>query len=213
MQYSNVLFDLDGTLTDSYLGIINSVKHALNKFNIIEENDDKLKLFIGPPLEKSFVEYYGFKVNDVKIAVEYYREYYSAKGIYENKLYDGIEGVLKTLNAENINCIVATSKMEEHAVKVLQNFNIGVYFQDIVGSNPEGALLEKGDIIKHAIEKNKLKKEKTVMVGDRKYDIIGAKDNGIDSVWVLYGYGTREELEGIEPTKYCNSVDGLLNIL
>jgi phosphoglycolate phosphatase len=213
MKYSNVLFDLDGTLTDSYLGITNAVKYALNKFNIAEENDDTLKLFIGPPLEKSFVEYYKFNANDTKIAIAYYKEYYSTKGIYENKLYNGIENVLKTLNANNIHCIVATSKLEKHAVKVLQDFNIGVYFQDIVGSNPEEALLEKGDIIKRVIEKNKLKKEKTVMVGDRKYDIIGAKDNGIDSIWVLYGYGTREELGEIEPTKYCHNVDGLLKIL
>jgi phosphoglycolate phosphatase len=213
MKYSNVLFDLDGTLTDPYLGITNSVKYALNKFNIIKENDNKLKLFIGPPLEKSFMEYYGFNTDDAKTAVEYYREYYSIKGIYENKLYTGIETVLKKLNNENINCIVTTSKLEKYAVKVLRNFNIDIYFHDIVGSNLEGTLLEKEDIIKHSIQKNKLEKEKTVMVGDRKYDIIGAKDNGIDSIWVLYGYGTQEELEEIMPTKYCNSVDELFKIL
>jgi phosphoglycolate phosphatase len=213
MKYNNVLFDLDGTVTDPYLGITNSVKYALNKFNITEENNDKLKLFIGPPLGKSFAEYYGFNTNNARIAVEYYREYYSIKGIYENKLYTGIENVLKALYEKNIHCIVATSKLEKYAVKVLRNFNIDVYFQDIVGSNLEGTLLEKQDIIKYAIEKNKLGKEKTVMVGDRKYDIIGARDNGIDSIWVLYGYGTREELKEIQPTNYCNRVDELLKLL
>jgi phosphoglycolate phosphatase len=213
MKYNNVLFDLDGTLTDPYLGITNSVRYALNRFNITEDNNDKLKLFIGPPLEKSFVEYYGFNTKDAKSAVEYYREYYSIKGIYENKLYDGIEHILKTLNTKSINCIVATSKLEKYAVKVLQYFNIDIYFQDVVGSNPEGTLLEKQDIIKYAIEKNKLEKEKTVMVGDRKYDIIGARDSGIDSIGILYGYGTREELDSIRPTSYCNRVDELLKLL
>jgi phosphoglycolate phosphatase len=213
MKYNNVLFDLDGTLTDPYLGITNSVKYAINKFNITEENNNKLKLFIGPPLVKSFTEHYGFNTNDAKIAVEYYREYYSTKGIYENKLYNGIKNVLKTLNEKSVNCIVATSKLEKYAIEVLHNFNIDIYFKDIVGSNVEGTLLEKGDIIRHGIEKNKLEKEKTVMVGDRKYDIIGAKNNGIDSIWVLYGYGTQEELKEIIPTKYCNSVDELLKIL
>jgi phosphoglycolate phosphatase len=213
MKYSNVLFDLDGTLTDPYMGITNSVKHALSKFNITEENTNKLKLFIGPPLEKSFMEYYKFTANDAKIAIGYYREYYSIKGIYENKLYGGVKNVLKILNDKNINCIVATSKLEKYAVKVLQNFDIDVYFKDVVGSNLEGTLLEKGDIIKHIIEKNELEIEKTVMVGDRKYDIIGAKETGIDSIWALYGYGTQEELNEIKPTKYCNSIDELLKIL
>jgi phosphoglycolate phosphatase len=213
MKYSNVLFDLDGTLTDSYFGITNSVKYALNKFNIMEKNNNKLKLFIEPPLEKSFTEYYGFNTTETKIAVEYYREYYATKGIYENKLYNGIKNVLKTLNEKYINCIVATSKLEKYAIKVLHNFNIDIYFKDVIGSNPEGALLEKADIIRHGIEKNKLEKEKTVMVGDRKYDIIGAKNNGIDSIWVLYGYGTQEELKEIIPTKYCNRVDELLGMI
>jgi phosphoglycolate phosphatase len=213
MKYTNVLFDLDGTLTDPCLGISNSVKYALNKFDITEEDDEKLKLFIGPPLDQSFMEYYGFSDDDAQLAISYYREYYSVKGIFENKLYDGIEDVLKTLNAKNINCIVATSKLEKYAVQVLQIFKIDGYFQDLVGSNLERTLLEKTDIITHAIAKNKLKKEETVMVGDRKYDIIGARDNKIDSIWVLYGYGTKEEMEEIKPTKYCPSVDELLKTL
>jgi phosphoglycolate phosphatase len=213
MKYDTVLFDLDGTLTDPYLGIANSIKYALDKFNISDANDDKLKLCIGPPLDKSFMEYYGFNAADAKRAVAYFREYYSVKGMYENKIYDGIENMLKTLADKNINCIVATSKLEKYAAAVLKYFNIDVYFRDLTGSNQEGTLSEKKDIIKHILDKHKPEKEKTVMVGDRKYDIIGAKSNGIDSIWVLYGYGTREELEEIKPTKYCKRVEELVKLL
>jgi phosphoglycolate phosphatase len=101
MKYINVLFDLDGTLTDPYFGITNSVKYSLEKFGIIEENNNKLKLFIGPPLENSFTEYYNFSKHDSKIAVKYYREYFSEKGIYENKLYEGMEIILQELNKRN----------------------------------------------------------------------------------------------------------------
>ncbi|MDR2706227.1 MAG: HAD hydrolase-like protein [Planctomycetaceae bacterium] len=213
MKYHHVLFDLDGTLTDPYWGITNSIKYALNKFNIAEQNDHKLKSFIGPPLEQSFMEYYHFNKNEAKKAIEFYREYYSVKGIYENKLYHGIDIVLKTLNSKNINCIVATSKLEKYAVKVLQHFNIDLYFSGVAGSNLEGTLVEKEDIIEYIIKKYKLEKEKTIMVGDRKYDIIGAKNNGINSIGVLYGYGTQKELEEIKPTYLCNNIDELLKLL
>jgi phosphoglycolate phosphatase len=213
MKYHHVLFDLDGTLTDPYLGITNSVKYALNKFNIAEQNNSQLKLFIGPPLEQSFMEYYRFNKNEAKKAIEFYREYYSVKGIYENKLYHGIDIVLKTLNNKNINCIVATSKLEEYAVKVLRYFKIDLYFKHVTGSNLEGTLVEKEEIIKYIIEKYQLEKEKTIMVGDRKYDIIGAKNNGIDSIGVLYGYGTKKELEEVKPTYLCNHIDKLLKLL
>ena len=213
MKYSNVLFDLDGTLTDPYLGITNSVKYSLNKFDIIEEDDSKLKLFIGPPLEKSFMEYYGFNKNDSRKAVEYYREYFSEKGIYENKLYDGIKIVLEELNKRNKNCVIATSKPETFANKIIRYFGIQNYFKEIVGSNLDGTLSEKEDIIKYIIEKYKLQRNETVMVGDRKYDIIGANKNGIDSIGVLYGYGTEEEPEKENPRYICNNVMEILKMI
>ncbi|MDR0704093.1 MAG: HAD hydrolase-like protein [Planctomycetaceae bacterium] len=213
MKYHNVLFDLDGTLTDPYWGITNSIKYALQKFDITEQNDSQLKLFIGPPLEQSFMEYYNFNKNEAKKAIEFYREYYSVKGIYENKLYHGIDAVLETLNNNKTNCIVATSKLEKYAVKVLRHFKIDLYFNHVTGSNLDGTLVEKGEIINDIIEKYQLEKEKTIMVGDRKYDIIGAKNNGIDSIGVLYGYGTQEELEEAKPTYLCNRIDKLLKLL
>jgi phosphoglycolate phosphatase len=213
MRYTNVLFDLDGTLTDSYGGITNAVKYALRKFNIIEEDDSKLKLFIGPPLESSFMAYCHLSSGDSKTAVGYYREYFSEKGIYENKLYEGIDTVLEELNKRNKKCIVATSKPEIFARKIAQYFKIDNYFEHIVGSNIDGTLSEKEDIIKHIIEKYGFNKNETIMVGDRKYDIIGAHKNRIDSAGVLYGYGTREELEKESPKYLCNTVAEILQII
>jgi phosphoglycolate phosphatase len=213
MDYINILFDLDGTLTDSGLGITNSVKYSLGKFGIIETDDNKLRLFIGPPLESSFVEYYNFSKDDSKIAVNYYREYFSENGVYENKLYDGIDAVLQELNDRNKNCIIATSKPETFAKEIARYFNIQNYFKYIVGSNLDGTLSEKEDIIKYIIENYKLNKEETIMIGDRKYDIIGAKANGIDSVGVLYGYGSREELEKEEPKYLCKNVMEIVEII
>ncbi|MDR1268049.1 MAG: HAD family hydrolase [Planctomycetaceae bacterium] len=213
MNYINVLFDLDGTLTDPCEGITNSVKYSLEKFGIAEKDNGKLKLFIGPPLEKSFMEYYGFDKNTAQKAVKYYREYFSEKGIYENLLYEGIENVLKELNAQSKNCIIATSKPEIFAIKIVRYFQIEKYFKYIVGSNIEGTFIEKEDIIKSVLEKYKLKNDVTIMVGDRKYDIIGANKNRINSIGVLYGYGTREELEKEKPTYLCNRVNELLQLL
>jgi phosphoglycolate phosphatase len=213
MNYINILFDLDGTLTAPYLGITNSVKYSLGKLGITEEDNNKLKLFIGPPLEKSFMEYYSFDKKTVKKAIGYYREYFSEKGIYENTLYEGIENILTELNNKNKNCILATSKPEIFAGKILEYFHISTYFKYIVGSDMEGTFVEKEDIIKHIIEKYKLDKKETIMIGDRKYDIIGANKNGIDSIGVLYGYGSKEELENEKPKYLCTGTMDILKII
>jgi phosphoglycolate phosphatase len=213
MKYRNVLFDLDGTLSDPYRGITDSIKYALSKFGITEENGNRLKLFIGPPLEKSFIEYYGFSAGTAKKAVEYYREYFAEKGIYGNKLYRGIAAVLRTLTDRNINCVLATSKLERHALQTLRYLRIDRYFKHAAGSNLDGTLSEKTDIIRLILGKYELEKERTVMVGDRKYDITGAWENGIDSIGVLYGYGTRDELEEAKPTYIRAVPDELLEII
>jgi phosphoglycolate phosphatase len=213
MEYANLLFDLDGTLTDPCLGITNSIKYSLCKFNITEQDENKLKLFIGPPLENSFTAHYNFSPADAKTAIQYYREYFSEKGMYENRLYDGITTVLQTLNNRSKKCILATSKPEVFAKIILRHFDIQNYFECIAGSNLDGSLSEKEDLIKHIIEKYKLKKAETLMIGDRKYDIIGAKKNGIASIGVLYGYGSREELEQEHPDCLCENVMELLKII
>jgi len=212
MGFNNILFDLDGTLTDPFLGITNSWKHALEKLKI-EIYPSILKTFIGPPLEKTFSEYFYFDKANTEIGKKYYREYFSEKGIYENTLYDGIKELLRVLNDRNKICILATSKPMVFAEKIIKYFNIDIYFKHTVGGNLEGTFNEKEDIIKYIIENCNLNKSETVMVGDRKYDIIGAKRNGIKSIGVLYGYGSREELENEKPEYLINNVEEILEIV
>ncbi|MDR2343689.1 MAG: HAD hydrolase-like protein [Spirochaetaceae bacterium] len=213
MKYSSILFDLDGTLTDSYPGIKNSIKYSLQKFDISEEDDEKLKAFVGAPLEKSFMKYYGFDKGTARKAVEHYREYFQEKGMYENRLYDGTEELLRALNGKNAVCIIATSKSVIFARKILEHFRINVHFRHIAGSGPDGASVEKEGVIRLVIEKYGLNRRKTIMIGDRKYDISGANKNGIDSIAVLYGYGSREELEKASPKYLCGSVTDISKIL
>jgi len=213
VDYVNILFDLDGTLTDPYIGITNGVKIALEKFNISETDDAKLRLFIGPPLNWSFMEYYDFDSEKAKEAVRYYREYYSEKGIFENNLYNDIDTLLAKLAQNKKNCMVATSKPTEFAVRILEYFKIEKYFSYVQGSRLDGAFSEKDEIIKTVIEKNNLDKSKTIMIGDRKHDIAGANNNGIDSIAVLYGYGSKEELEESKPTYICDNVMDIPDII
>jgi len=213
MIYKNILFDLDGTLTDPCVGIVNSLKYSLEKFDISEYDDSKLKLFIGPPLIESFMKYYQFDNNMAKKAVDYYRERYSEKGIYENVLYNDIDTLLGTITKNNINCFVATSKPQEFAIRILQYFKIDAYFRDIAGSNLDGTLSEKEEVIKLIIERNNLFKPETIMIGDRKHDIIGAYKNNIDSIAVMYGYGSRDELTEANPTYLCENIMDILEII
>jgi len=212
MNYRNVLFDLDGTLTDPFLGITNSWKHALQKLKI-EIDPNILRTFIGPPLEKTFMEYFNFDKENTEIGKKYYREYFSEIGIYENKLYEGIENLLKELNERDKTCILATSKPIIFAEKIIKYFNIDKYFKYTVGGNLEGTFNEKEDIIKFIIEKYNLDKLETIMIGDRKYDIIGAKMNGIKSIGVTYGYGSIEELQNENPEYIIDNVEKILEIV
>jgi len=189
------LFDLDGTLTDPAEGITNSVAYALNKFGITVESREELYKFIGPPLVNSFMEYYGFDKEKAFLAVETYREYFRDKGIFENKLYDDIPLVLEKLQQDGKIIVLATSKPEEFAIKILKHFGLFEYFDLICGATMDEKRSEKSDIIKYALKKLNAPIEKCVMIGDRCYDILGAKENGIASIGVTYGYGSLEELK------------------
>lgn len=196
MKYECILFDLDGTLTDSATGITNSVIYALEKYDIKVDNRNELNKFIGPPLLDSFERYYGFSKEQAKTAVEYYREYYRKKGIFENFVYDGIEDLLKILKYNNKILVVATSKPQVFAQQVLEKFNIAEYFTYIAGSNLDGTRIKKDEVIQYALEScSSINLSKVIMIGDREHDINGAKKVGIDSIGVLYGYGDRDELE------------------
>ena len=209
-MYHTILFDLDGTLTDSGPGITNSVAYALKKWDITENDINILKKFVGPPLDASFTKYYGFSKEKCVQAIQYYREYYLAKGIYENRVYDGIEGLLKWIRDTGRRAIVATSKPEPSAIHVLEYFHIDSYFDIIAGATMDGSRVEKSDVIRYALDRAGIRDlSGVVMVGDRENDIQGAKVNGLDSIGVLYGYGSREELEEAGAMQIAETVEDL----
>lgn len=195
MKYKNILFDLDGTLTDSGPGIRNAVHHALHRFGIEENDTAKLNRFIGPPLYDSFVRYYNIDPVEAHKGENYFREYYRDKGIYENSLYDGIKDCLERLCGIGADLYIATSKPDFMAETVLVYFDIKKYFKGVYGARIEEGLYAKTDVLKKLFSENPaVSKESSVMVGDREHDVLGAKSVGISSAGVLWGYGSREEL-------------------
>lgn len=194
-MYKVVLFDLDGTLTDPGLGITNSVAYALRHYGIEVEDRRTLYPFIGPPLNDSFMKYYGFDADKAMEAIMVYREYFRDKGLYENEVYEGVRGLLGRIKASGRKIVLATSKPEEFALRILEHFDLIGFFDVVAGASMDEKRNRKGDVISYALEKGGFPKEATVMVGDREHDIFGAKENGLDSIGVLYGYGDRAELE------------------
>lgn len=214
MDYKYVLFDLDGTITDSGVGIINSIVYALKKYGIEVEDKSQLNKFVGPPLSDSFEKYYGFSKEKAIEAVDYYREYYRDKGLFENLIYDGFEDLVKALKGNNKELVVATSKPEIFAKQILEHFNLSKYFTYIAGSTLDGTRVKKGDVIRYALENCEIKDlSQVIMVGDREHDVIGAKQVGIKSIGVLYGYGDREELEEAGADFIAENVMDILDVL
>ncbi|MGM0890113.1 MAG: HAD family hydrolase [Bacillota bacterium] len=213
-NYKVILFDLDGTLSDPKVGITKSVQYALQKMNIVEPDIDKLECFIGPPLQVSFAEYYDFGEKNTQKAIELYRERFKEKGMFENELYSNIASLLKSLKEQQFNLVVATSKPTVFAEKILKYFNIDQYFELIVGSNLDGTRASKTEIIQYILDKYKKHTlSDFIMIGDRKHDIIGANNTGINSIGVTYGYGSFEELSHSNPTHIVKSVSQLKDIL
>jgi len=210
-MYEYILFDLDGTLTDPGLGITNSVAYALKRWNIEVEDRKSLYKFIGPPLQDSFAQYYGFSAQDALRAVDVYREYFREKGLYENEVYPGVESMLKALKEQGKTLILATSKPEEFAIKILRHFGLDGYFTVMAGATMDSSRSKKGDVIAYALKEAGVSdKSKAVMIGDREHDIIGAKQNGLDSIGVLFGYGDRDELEKAGATYIAPTVEEIL---
>lgn len=214
MKYKYILFDLDGTLTDPKEGITKSIQYALRKYNIFVEDLDSLEKFIGPPLRDSFSEFYGFSIDKAAEAVEFYREYYRSKGIFQNIVYPGIEDALKVLKLEGCILITATTKPTLFAEQILEHFGLKQYFSAVVGSNLDGTRSRKGDIIKYIIETFNIKSTtEMVMIGDRKYDMEGARENGIHSIGVTYGYGTLQELQQSSPTYIAENAKDIVKLI
>lgn len=213
-DYQYILFDLDGTISDPAEGITNSVMYALDKFGIQVTDRRELFRFIGPPLQDSFVEYYGFGEKEAQKAVEYYREYFSDRGLFENVIYEDTKEMLELLVQHKKEIILATSKPECFARKILDHFGLTNYFTIIAGASMDGARVKKADVIEYALEKNsRIEKTRAVMIGDREHDIIGAKAVGIDSIGVLYGYGGRAELENAGADFIAPSIKDIEDII
>lgn len=194
--YDVFLFDLDGTIIDSSVGITNSAMYALKKYGIEETDRTKLYPFIGPPLQESFQKYYGFSEEKSHKAVDFYREYYRDKGVYENRVYDGFEETVKRLKTDGKTLIVATSKPEVYAREILDDLKMSPYFDYIAGMELDGGRGSKAEVIEYALKSCHIEDRFGVlMVGDREYDVLGAKKTGLDCMGVLYGFGDRAELE------------------
>ncbi|MBT2290830.1 HAD family hydrolase [Paenibacillus albidus] len=190
----NLLFDLDGTLTDPKEGITKSVEYALNKFDIQVEHLDLLVPYIGPPLYDSFIELNAFTAEHSLRAVEFYRERYRSVGIYENKVIAGIPQLLEELQTMGFDLYVATSKPTVFAEEILKHYGLDHFFKHVGGSNLDGTRALKKDVIQYVLDENSLHPEQSLMIGDRKHDIIGAQACGVTSLGVTFGYGPEEEL-------------------
>lgn len=212
-MYKAILFDLDGTLTESGEGITKCVQYALEKLGKPEEDLKKLEVFIGPPLKEQFMQYAGLDKETAVKAVEYYRERYSNVGIFENKPYPGVENMLQELKRKKYILAVASSKPEYYVKQILDHFHLTEYFDEIVGSEMNGARANKTEVIEEALERIGMKKhrEQVVMVGDKEHDVLGAREAGLDCVAVSYGYGTQEELKEAAPLQIVASADEVLD--
>ncbi len=209
-----ILFDLDGTLTDPYEGISKCIIHALKAMGFELHKD--YKEFIGPPLTYSFQNFCNMTYEESLEAVKIYRERFSTIGLYENKVYDGIPNLLAKLKNQNKILAVATSKPTVFSQKILDKFSLSQYFDIVVGSKLNGERIEKDQVISECIKRLGVPQSnlnQVVMIGDRKFDILGAQKNNIKSIGVSYGYAPKGELEENNADTIAHSVKELENIL
>ena len=202
-KYNVVLLDLDGTIVDSSEGIVKSVIYALEKFGITVENPQDLLCFIGPPILESFTTFYHMNEEDGKKAVAYYRERYKDVGVFEATVYEDVPEMIIALKEQGVDVLLATSKPEIFAKQILEHFNLAQYFSVVGGSGLDGSRGSKAKVIEYVLQSYAEQRgleldavmKQAVMVGDRHHDIDGAKEIGIDSIGILFGFGDREELE------------------
>lgn len=217
-----ILFDLDGTLTESGPGIMAGVRYALRTVGVEEADEEKLSLFVGPPLERSFSELYGFDDGTIKNLIASYREYYNDKGVFENAPYEGVDDALKELRAAGYLLAVASAKPQDMVDKVLEHFDLERYFSEIVGTTPDTPLTTKERVIAEALRRiakargvesaDEIKPD-CVMIGDRKDDIAGADKNGLRAVGVRWGYAPKGELEATSAIAIVNDPKDLTTFL
>lgn len=215
-MFKYALFDLDGTLTDPKIGITSGVQYALKKFGIDEPDLDKLEPFIGPPLKETFMEKYSLTEEQALQAVDYYREYFEPKGIFQNKVYPGIPEMLKHLQKAGIHLAVASSKPEVFVIRILEHFDIFQYFEVAAGSILDGTRTKKEEVVEETLLRlsdhhngEAINKENCVMIGDRKFDVEGARAFDLYSIGVAFGYADEGELEKAAPDYIAQTVEEL----
>ena len=215
-MFDYIFFDLDGTLTDPAQGITNSFVHALKFFGREIPSYEELCKLIGPPLPYSFETTLGFPKEKVMEAVAKYREYFATKGLYENSVYPGIPELLQALKEKGKHLVVATSKPEEYSIKIIEHFGLSKYFDFVCGSLMDESRSKKAEVIAYALERcglGEADKNRVLMVGDRHHDIEGAQQNGLKSCGVLFGYGSRPELEATGADYIISTVKELLEVI
>ena len=199
----HLLFDLDGTLTDPKQGIVTCIRHALQRLDIEIAPDIRLESYIGPPLRDTFRSLCG-NDGDVEAAVGYYRERFATVGLFENRVYDGIPLCLEQLRARAESIHLATSKPTIYAERIIQHFGLDRFFDRIYGSELDGRLGDKTDLIGHILMHEKLKTANTIMIGDRSFDMVGARNNKVRAIGVLWGYGSEAELDQAGAHQICS---------
>lgn len=201
-RYDVALFDIDGTLCDPGTGITDAVAHALSRMGITEDNDAALRRFVGPPLEHSFRDYYGLDASAVNEAVEHYREHYRLEGLSRYRPYPGVVDLLERLSNHNVQLGVVTAKIQQFAEEALHTSGLDSFFDLIYGRSPQEVVTKTVTLAK-ALESTCAPTDAVVMIGDREHDIHAANDNGIESIAVLHGYGTPEELHNAGATYFA----------
>jgi phosphoglycolate phosphatase len=200
MDVQTILFDLDGTLTDPKEGITRCIQHSLGRLGRDVPVVDELIWCIGPPLRDSFSVLLGSDdAGLIEDAMTLYRERFSRIGMFENSVYPGIPGALQAIHAEGVGVILATSKPTVYAVPILDHFGLSQFFRGMYGSELDGRLSDKGELVAHIVAAEGLDRRSSVMVGDRSHDVAGGRKNGIRTGMVAYGYGDRDEISQAEP--------------
>ena len=215
MTYPTLIFDLDGTLTDSGLGILRCAQYALDHFNIHVADLNALRPFVGPPLEDSFIEFYGFTPAQADEAVRIYRERYFTTGVYENEVYPGTREALAELKRRSYRIGIGSSKNEPMVREVLRYFDLGQFFDFVTARDEAGIRHTKADVLRHALQLEGIDDpQKALMIGDRFYDIEGAHEVGMPAVGILWGgYATRQEMVDCEAEYIVDTWDELLDLL
>ena len=213
-KFSHIIFDLDGTLTNNTQGIGNSLKYALEQMQADGYSEEILEQFIGPPLQWGFKNLFEMNERNTELAVGYFREYYSTKGLLENEPYPGILEMLEELNNAGMKMYVATAKYEKFAQKIIEHFEFDKYIIQLNGADYGGRKATKTAIIANLLDSQQIvPSNKIVMVGDTVFDMEGGKENGLSTIAVSYGFGKEADLQKAEPDFFIEDVEELFEIL